>query len=182
MPLPFTAMRKLFFFLTLPLFLLDVLTKEYIVRHFEAPPAPGDWRYHSFTPESITVIDGIFDIVRVHNTGVAFGMANGSEWANIIFGGISVAALVLIWWLYRSNAFPTRTSRVAVALLLAGVFGNLLDRCLRGYVVDFLHFHYKDFSWPSFNVADSCICIAAGLLFVSAFQKSPAAKPAEQNA
>lgn len=173
-------MRKLIILLTLPLFLLDYVTKEYIVRNFEAPPAVDDVRFPYFMPESVTVIDGIFDIVRVHNTGVAFGMANGSEWANVVFGAITIGALILIWWLCRSNAFPTKTSRVAVALLLSGIFGNLLDRFTRGYVVDFLHFHYKDFSWPSFNVADSCICIAAGLLFFSAFQKAPSVKPAEQ--
>jgi len=175
-------MRKLLIFLTLPLFALDLVTKEYIVRNFEAPPAPEDPRYPYFIPESVTVIDGFFDIVRVHNTGVAFGMANGSDWANVVFGGVTIGALLLIWWLSRNNAFPTKISRVAVALLLAGIFGNLLDRFMRGYVVDFLHFHYKDFSWPSFNVADSCICIAAGLLFISAFQKAPAPKPAEQKA
>ena len=170
-------MRKLFLFITLPLFALDYATKEYIVRNFEAPPLPDDPRYNFFTPESVNVIDGLFDIVRVHNTGVAFGFGNGTAWANIIFGTITVCALFLIWWLWRTNAFPTKLSRVAVALLLSGIMGNMLDRFMRGYVVDFLHFHYNTFSWPSFNVADSCICVAAGLLFISAFQKVPAAGP-----
>ncbi len=176
-------MRKLIIFISLPLFALDYATKEYIVQHFAEPPTPDDVRYATFEPESVTVIDGYFDIVRVHNTGVAFGMANGSSWANAVFGSITIAALLLIWWLCRNNAFPTKVSRVAVALLLSGIFGNLLDRFLRGYVVDFLHFHYQhEWSWPSFNVADSCICVAAGLLFISAFQKTPAGKPAEQKA
>lgn len=175
-------MLRLILFLTLPLFLLDFASKEYIVRNFSAPPDRDDWRYHSWVPDSVTVVEGFFDIVRVHNTGVAFGMANGSEWANVVFGGVTIGALVLIWWLCRTNAFPTVMSRVAVALLLSGIFGNLLDRLMRGYVVDFLHFYYKDFSWPSFNVADSCICIAAALLFLSAFQKAPAPKPAGQEA
>ena len=176
-------MRKLIILLTLPLFALDYATKEYIVRHFEAPPGAEDVRSLTYEPESVTVIDGYFDIVRVHNTGVAFGMANGSAWANWVFGGITIAALVLIWWLCRNNAFPTKVSRVAVALLLAGIFGNLVDRIFRHYVVDFLHFHYRqEWSWPSFNVADSCICIAAGLLFISAFQKAPVQSAAEQKA
>jgi signal peptidase II len=130
----------------------------------------------------VPVIDGFFSIVRVHNNGVAFGMGNGTSWANLLFGGVTIAALVLIWWLCRNNAFPTKISRVAVALLLAGVFGNLLDRLTRTYVVDFLHFYWGDHQWPSFNVADSCICIAAGLLFISAFQKAPVKTPAEQKA
>ena len=174
-------MRKLFIFLTLPLFAIDYATKQYIVSNFREPFAPSDPLAPYAGPETHTVIPGFFDIVRVHNTGVAFGMGNGTAWANVVFGGITLGALGLIWWLARCNAFPTRTSRVAVALLLSGIFGNLLDRLVRGYVVDFLHVHYKTFEWPSFNVADSCICIAAGLLFISAFQKAPnaAAAPAK---
>jgi signal peptidase II len=171
-------MRQLIIFLSLPLFALDYATKEYIVRNFKlwsAQDNPLDPFFDADPEKKLVheVIPGIFDIVRVHNTGVAFGMGNNAAWANVVFGGITLGALVLIWWLSRSNAFPTRTSRVAVALLLAGIFGNLLDRVTRGYVVDFLHVHYQDWHWPSFNVADSCICVAAGLLFLSAFQKAP---------
>lgn len=169
-------MRKLFIFLSLPLFALDFATKQYVVNNFQEPPLRDDPAWAYFQPDSHTVIPGYFDIVRVHNTGVAFGVGNGETWANILFGSITVGALALIWWLARSNAFPTKTSRVAVALLLSGIFGNLLDRLMRGYVVDFLHFHYNSWQWPSFNVADSCICIAAALLFLSAFQKAPAAQ------
>lgn len=175
-------MLKLFASISLPLFVLDYATKEYIVRHFAEPPAPDDPRYNYFIPESVKVIDGFFDIVRVHNTGVAFGMGNGTAWANVVFGTITVCALFLIWWLWRSNSFPTRLSRVAVALLISGIMGNMLDRFTRGYVVDFLHVYYKDFSWPAFNVADSCICVAATFLFISAFQKVPAPAPKESKA
>jgi signal peptidase II len=176
-PLILPLMRKLILFITLPLFVLDILTKQYIVSNFPDPEMidPGTGRV-------VPVIDGFFSIVRVHNRGVAFGLGNHTEWANVVFGCVTVAALALIWWLCRTNAFPTKTSKVAVALLLSGVFGNLLDRFLRGYVVDFLHFYVGERQWPSFNVADSCICIAAGLLFISAFQKAPVVKPKEQNA
>ena len=176
-------MRKYILLITLPFFALDFATKEYIVQKFTEPPKPDDPRfaYYDAVREGVTVVDGYFDIVRVHNTGVAFGMANGSAWANMVFGGVSLAALGLIWWLFRTNAFPTRLTRVAVALLLSGIFGNLLDRLYRGYVVDFLHFHYHEHSWPSFNVADSAICVAAGILILTAFQKTPA-KPADAKA
>jgi signal peptidase II len=170
------VMRKLILFITLPLFALDYATKEYIVQNFSDPRDP------SLEPRVVPVIDGLFSIVRVHNEGVAFGMGNGKSWANWLFGSVTIAALALIWWLCRNNAFPTKISRVAVALLLAGVFGNLLDRFTRGYVVDFLHFYQGEHQWPSFNVADSCICIAAGLLFISAFQKAPQKVPAHQKA
>lgn len=152
-------------YLALPLFLLDLGTKEWIVRRFPPP--------HDVFVASEPVIDGFFDLVRVHNTGVAWGMGNGEQWANWVFGGVGVAALFFVSWLWRKNAFPTRVSQVAAVLLVSGVIGNLVDRLLRGYVVDFLHFNLGFMQWPAFNVADSCICVAAGLLFISAFQKTP---------
>ncbi|MES2709744.1 MAG: signal peptidase II [Verrucomicrobiota bacterium] len=170
-------MRFLLLSLTLPLFVLDQITKEWTVRTFAAPSDYG----HDFR----TVIPGFFDLVRVHNTGVAFGMANGSANANYIFGAVSLAAVGLIAWLYRTGAFPTRLSRVAVALLLSGIFGNLTDRLFRGYVVDFLSFDLKFMQWPAFNVADAAICVAASFLFISAFQKTadaPAPAPPPQEA
>jgi len=154
-------MRSLLLYLTLPLFILDQVTKQWTVTRF-APPS-------EFEHDHITVIPGWFDLVRVHNTGVAFGMANGAKGANYIFGAVSLAALGLIWWLGKTGAFPTKLSRVAVALLISGIFGNLTDRIFRGYVVDFLDFTIPlvNYRWPSFNVADSCICVAAALLFLS---------------
>jgi len=158
-------MRNLLLFLTLPLFLLDQATKQWTVTRF----APPEQEVHDF----ISVIPGVFDLVRVHNTGVAFGMANGAKGANYIFGFVSLAALGLIGWLWKTGAFPTRLSRVAVALLISGILGNLVDRLFRGYVVDFLSVDLKFMQWPAFNVADAAICLAAGCLFLSAFQKIP---------
>ena len=159
-------MRSLLLYLTLPLFILDQVTKQWTVTRFAPPTDQHD---------SITVIPGFFDLVRVHNTGVAFGLANNTAGANYIFGGISLAALGLILWLWRTGAFPTRLGRVAAALLISGILGNLVDRLFRGYVVDFLSFDLKFMQWPVFNVADAAICIAAGCLFLSAFQKTPPA-------
>ncbi len=168
-------MVRLLLFLSLPLFILDFATKEWIVRRFDPPGVGGH--------ESEVVIDGWFNIVRVHNTGIAFGMANGTEGSNLLFGGVAAAALVLITMLWRSNAFPTRVSRLAVALLISGILGNLLDRITRHYVVDFLDFYYRkggvERHFAAFNVADACICVSAALLFFSAFQKTPTVKPAD---
>lgn len=158
-------MRSLLFFLTLPLFILDQATKQWTVTRFKAPT--------DFEHDFITVIPGWFDLVRVHNTGVAFGMGNNAKGSNYIFGAVSLAALGLIAWLWKTGAFPTKLSRVAVALLISGIFGNLTDRIFRGYVVDFLSVDLKFMQWPAFNVADAAICIAAGCLFISAFQKIP---------
>lgn len=158
-------MRSLLLYLTVPLFILDQVTKQWTVTRFKPPGEE-----HGV----ITVIPGWFDLTRVHNTGVAFGMANETKGANYIFGAISLAALGLIWWLWKTGAFPTRLSRLAVALLLSGILGNLVDRLFRGYVVDFLSVNLQFMQWPVFNVADAAICVAAGCLFISAFQKPPA--------
>lgn len=149
--------------ISLPLYVLDQVTKWIIVWNYDEPrPELG---YYDFT----NVIPGFFEIVRVHNTGVAFGRFNGTAWANVVFGSIAIGALVVIGLLWRRNAFPVKTSQVAVFLLIAGILGNLTDRFVHGYVVDFLSFDLKFMIWPSFNVADACICVAAVLLAISAF-------------
>ena len=149
--------------LALPLYVLDQLTKVWVVRRF-APPT--DFGY-----EEVEVIPGFFWVHRLHNTGVAFGRFNGGEHSNLIFGTISVLALTAIVVMWLKGAFPTRTSRTAATLLIAGILGNLTDRLAHGYVVDFLKFDLQFMVWPSFNVADSCICVAAALLVITAWQK-----------
>jgi len=159
--------------LSLPLYVLDQWTKWLILKRFPEYGSPDNL---------IEVIPGFFNLVRVHNTGMAFGVMNGAEHANWIFGGIGVVALVGISLLWRKNAFPDKISTVASSLLVGGILGNMTDRLLpgRGYVVDFLDvlppFYGKLFPdsgghFPSFNVADSCICVAAALLILSAFRQ-----------
>jgi len=155
---------KLFLWLTLPLYILDQITKVLILKNFDAPNPYTD---------HVNVIPGFFDLVRVHNTGIAFGNFNVGASANIVFTCVTIVALCFIIVLWKKNAFPTRLSKVAVALLISGILGNLTDRLWHGYVVDFLDFHINGKHWPSFNVADSCICVAASLLFITAFQKVP---------
>jgi signal peptidase II len=159
-------MKKYLLFLTLPLYLLDQFTKLLIVRHFP---------HQTFRGEEIVVIPGFFNIVRVHNTGMAFGHFNNSQYANLAFGAVAIAALATITVLWMRGAFPTTSSKLAGALLISGIVGNLTDRLIpgRGYVVDFLDFHLGSYHWPSFNVADSAITIAAALLVISAFQTPP---------
>jgi signal peptidase II len=105
-------------------------------------------------------------------------MANGSPWANVVFGIVSFSALIAISVLWRKSAFPTALSKTAAALLISGILGNLTDRLARGSVVDFLDFHWAGRHFANFNVADSCICVAAGLIFISAFLPEKADQPA----
>ncbi len=165
-------MLRYFLALTLPLYVLDQASKLWVLRRFLPPDEFGHF-------EEIEVIPGFFWLHRLHNTGIAFGNFNGGKYSNPIFGAVSLAALVAIIFLWRSGAFPTKVSRTAAALLASGILGNLTDRLWHGYVVDFLRFDLKVMMWPSFNVADSCICVAAALLFISAWQKSPADQPAQ---
>ncbi len=187
------------------LYILDQVSKWYIVFNYDLPTP----FYLDHTP----VITGSsimnFNIVRIHNTGVAFGMGNGTAWAPFLFLGVQVVALVVFTILYRRGFFYNRTLKVAWACIMAGVFGNMTDRLtqgfflpgaehksffanlINGYVVDFLDFSFPwiatktfphGYHWPSFNVADSCVCIAAGLFLIASFMPQPEAeKKEEQN-
>jgi signal peptidase II len=161
-----SSLYRYLLYLSFPLFLLDFATKEMTVRSF-LPPS-------EFGTETKPVIDGVFWLCRIHNTGVAFGKGNGGAYSNLIFGGISLAAMVAILVFWRKGVFPGKIGKLAAALVLSGIAGNLLDRIYRGYVVDFLLFDLKFMVWPAFNVADACICIAAALFFITSFQKEPA--------
>ena len=191
--------KRLLLFLTLPLYLLDQATKFWTVGHFSAPPLG----YFSTLDPPLHVIAGFFDLTRVHNQGVAFGFGNGTAWAPIVFLFVPVLALTLIRIFWKKDVFNHPLSKVAVALLLCGIFGNLTDRLVQGflldefksasvwqrlaegYVVDFIALKLPLYDklvpssggwWPAFNVADSCICIAAFLLFIGGLRDEQLAK------
>lgn len=151
---------KYIFFFSLPLYALDQASK-YLVRLL----IPPDKAY--------PVIAGFFDIVNVTNTGAAFGSFKNN---NAFFVIVScLAMLVVVTLLVRHRARdPWRD--VSLALLLAGILGNLTDRLLYGHVFDFLLFDLHvplAHPWPAFNVADSCICIAV-ICFLIHSLRSPA--------
>ena len=115
----------------------------------------------------IVVIPGFFDFSLVYNSGAAFGfLADAQGWHNVFF--IIVALLVsvfLIWSLYRLEPTDVQTA-VAFALIFGGAVGNVVDRLRQGYVVDFIHWFYSDWHWPTFNIADAAISIGAVLLLM----------------
>lgn len=182
----------LFLKISLPLIVLDQITKWWVVLKFRQPYDFVDGMKVSPSEplDSITVVDNFFNIIRVHNQGVAFGFGNGSSWAPIVFLIVPFLALIIVNVMWRKNVFEG-IAKWSAPLLLAGVLGNLIDRLFQGfwlkgienesfwtrlsegYVVDFLDIRVpftNGYHWPSFNVADSCICIAAALLFLSAFR------------
>ena len=113
----------------------------------------------------IVVIPGFFDFSLVFNTGAAFGLLNDAEgWQNIFFIIVAVAvSLFILASLYRLTPSETQTA-IAFALILGGAIGNIIDRIRQGYVVDFIHWFYNDWHWPTFNIADSAITVGAVLL------------------
>ena len=184
---------KIFLILSLPLFVLDQITKWWVVFKFHEPLA-SDF----YTPDPpVEMIEGFLWWWRIHNQGAAFGMGNGTTWAPIVFLFVLITALAIITIFWRKGGFANAPAKLAAALLVAGVCGNLTDRLLqgfwleqhenktfmtrlsKGYVVDFIRVKLPGYEkvsprsggyFPTFNVADSCISIAAVLLFVSAFR------------
>jgi signal peptidase II len=128
------------------------------------------------------VIPNFFYLCHWANTGAAFGSFKDS---NMFFIGLSLVALIGVLVFAARGAFADRPSRWGVALLVGGILGNLTDRIIHGHVVDFLLFdlHVRFANpWPAFNVADSCICIAAGLFIIAPFAKGDTASALHEHA
>lgn len=108
-----------------------------------------------------TYVTSFFNVVRVHNSGAAFSfLASASGWQRWFFTVIGVAAALFILWMLKSHPGQKLFS-FALACILGGAVGNVIDRMLHGYVVDFLQFHWNGWYFPSFNIADSAISIGA---------------------
>jgi signal peptidase II len=114
-----------------------------------------------------------FNIVRVHNVGAAFSLfADADGWQRTFFIAVAGGASIFILYLLR-KASGRPLYCIALALILGGALGNLIDRIAYGYVVDFLDVHYGTWHWPAFNVADSAITVGAALFIWDSFQKHP---------
>jgi signal peptidase II len=136
----------------LVVFLVDQFTKVLILGYYQL----GD----------STPVTSFFNVVRVHNTGAAFSfLANAGGWQRWLFTGIGVAAALLILWMLKKHA-GQKLFAFAMASILGGAVGNVLDRILYGYVVDFLDFYWKGWHFPAFNVADSAITLGAACLIL----------------
>ena len=132
--------------------LLDQLTKTLISGSFEL----NDSR----------TITSFFNLVRAHNTGAAFSfLAGAAGWQRWFFISLGAAAALFIVWLLKRHG-GQRLFGWALALILGGAVGNVIDRVLHGHVVDFLQFHWGSAYFPSFNVADSAISVGAVLLIL----------------
>jgi signal peptidase II len=133
----------------------DQLTKfaatDYLTQHGEIHLAP------------------FLNLVLVHNTGAAFGfLSSAGGWQNVFFIIVALAASAFILWMSWRLSANDKLLAVALMLVLGGALGNLLDRLIHGYVIDFIDVYYGAWHWPAFNVADSAITIGAVLLVIDA--------------
>ena len=159
-------MRKLFsafhnsglrwLWLTLIFLILDQVTKQWVAGTFDLY-------------ESIRILP-VFSLTYVHNPGAAFSfLADQGGWQRWFFTAIAaIASIVFIVWLAKTPKSQTLLS-IAFALMLSGAMGNLIDRVLFGYVIDFLDFHWSGNHFPAFNIADSVIFIGAALMILDSF-------------
>ncbi|BAV33240.1 lipoprotein signal peptidase [Sulfuricaulis limicola] len=147
-------MRR-FAWIAVVVLVFDQLTKylaaDYLARHGEIHLAP------------------FLSFVLVHNTGAAFGfLSSAGGWQNIFFIVVAMAACVFILWMGRRLSTQDRLLAAGLMLVLGGALGNLVDRLIHGYVIDFIDVYYGTWHWPAFNIADSAITIGAGMLLLDA--------------
>ena len=158
-----TDKRPLLLLIAALVVVCDRLSKLWIIHHVR----PG---------HGIVVIPRVFGLTHVLNTGAAFSLFADSlsplAVRNSLIAFSVVAVLIVFALLWRAGRDLTLTG-VALALILGGAFGNLYDRLVYSYVVDFLEVHIIHYHWPDFNVADSCIVIGACLLLIEIFRPQP---------
>lgn len=150
-----TGLRWLW--LAIVMLIVDQVTKQTVV-------ALMDYR------ESIAVFP-FFNFTYVHNPGAAFSfLADQDGWQRWFFTIIaSVVSVLLIYWMAKTPK-QDKLIAIAFALILSGAVGNLIDRLMFGYVIDFLDFYVGNKHWPAFNIADSAIFIGAGLMIIDALK------------
>ncbi len=145
-----------FLWLTALLIALDQVTKQWVISVFDLY-------------ESIEVMPYL-NLTYVRNTGAAFSfLSDQGGWQRWLFTGLALlVSVVLLVWL-RRNPVGLWRQNLAFSLILAGAIGNVIDRIMYGYVIDFLDVYVNDWHWPAFNVADMAITIGAVLMLLEAF-------------
>jgi signal peptidase II len=130
--------------------------------------------------ESFPVVRDFFHITLVRNSGMAFGLLSAAAipYKPVLVTLLSVIALGAVAVYAVSSPASERLSQFALAFILGGAAGNIIDRVRLGYVVDFIDVFYRGTHWPAFNVADSAICTGVGLLLIDTLLR-PAKPPAE---
>jgi signal peptidase II len=162
-----TLYRGAYLAVSLAVLVLDQWTKGIVTRALEVH-------------QSRSVIDGLFDITYVRNSGAAFGLfaSVDSSIKAIVLNSVAILVFVVVTAYALRSSHTSVRLQIGFALILGGAIGNLLDRVRFGYVVDFLDFFVSGHHWPAFNVADSAICVGVGLLFLDMLRSEEELKPA----
>jgi signal peptidase II len=156
--------KKLFFiglFFAIFVAFLDLYSKYAAFSFLERISLERNWQY------PILEVTSFFNLVKVWNNGVSFGMFSNLDNAKyfILFVN-SIILLILLIWLYRANsAYLT----AALSLIIGGAIGNSIDRIYNGAVADFLDFYISNYHWPAFNLADSAVFLGVALLLLEDF-------------
>ena len=142
-------------FLSLIILILDQITKTWVSSHL------------SFN-QPINILPH-FDLRLLHNTGAAWSiLADQGGWQRWFLSGLAIiVSIIIMVWLTRLNS-KQRWLACALALILGGALGNVMDRIIYGYVVDFIDIYYQTWHWPAFNIADIAISIGAVMLLIDA--------------
>ncbi|ATF54945.1 TPA: signal peptidase II [Morganella morganii] len=153
-PLCSTGLRWLW--LAVLVLVLDAVSKQLIL---------ANYGLH----ESTSLIP-YFNLTYVRNYGAAFSfLASQGGWQRWFFTAVAIGiSVTLLVMMYRTSA-RNKLSNIAYALIIGGAIGNLLDRLMHGFVVDYIDFYVGDWHWPTFNLADSWIIIGAGLIIIESF-------------
>ncbi len=152
-----------FVWLAVVTFVVDQLTKNWVLDHI------GLYQAKQILP--------FFNLTHIYNYGAAFSfLGDASGWQRWFFALIAiVVSLVILWWLKGTKRHQVMLP-CAFSLILGGALGNLYDRLVYGYVVDFLDVYYQQWHWPAFNIADSAICVGAFLLIIDILKNKESAK------
>lgn len=152
-----------FLWISAIIFVFDQWTKHAIVN------AMSLYESIQYTP--------FFNLTYVHNYGAAFSfLYDAGGWQVYFLSAVALTVSALILWWLRQATKEQLLLPVAFSFILGGALGNVFDRIMHGYVIDFLDFYYGTFHWPAFNVADSAIFIGAGLLIIDMFKNKEANK------
>lgn len=139
--------------LSVVVFIIDQLTKYWATQSLTL-----------YVPEKVT---GFFNWILLHNKGIAFSLlADQPGWQRWFI--LVMASVIVVWlllWLFNSPR-KLKLHNISLALVIGGALGNIYDRAVLGYVVDFIQLHYNDYYWPAFNIADSAITVGAVLLII----------------
>jgi len=139
------------YLVSLAVIFLDQITKNIILNEMVTP--------------KIIEVTPFFNLILAYNTGVSFSMFAGNNPYVLSIIALSVCAL-LAWWMQKET---DKWSRIGFSMIIGGAVSNVIDRFVHGAVVDFLDFYIGSYHWPAFNVADTAICIGAGIIVLRSF-------------